>query len=161
MYLVYYFTHQMLIYSLYNCYTTDMTNKTVVTKQSVSQFINSIEDSQLKKDSKTVAKIMHTISGKKPTMWGPSIVGYGTYHYRYDSGREGDFLRIGFSPRKSGLSIYLMPGYQDLEKELAQLGRHKAGKSCLNIKQLSDVDMATLEDIIKKGWDVMQKMYPE
>lgn len=93
-------------------------------------------------------------------MWGPSIVGFGEYHYKYESGREGDFLRIGFSSRAQNISIYIMPGYQDFDEELSRLGKHKMGKSCLYIKRLSDVDQTVLKEIMQKGLDIMAETYP-
>ena len=94
-------------------------------------------------------------------MWGDAIVGYGKYHYTYDGGREGDFFRIGFSPRKQDITIYIMPGYTDYGHILAKLGKHKKGKSCLYLKRLSDVDMAVFERLLKAGSKDMQKRYPE
>jgi hypothetical protein len=93
-------------------------------------------------------------------MWGGSIIGFGDYHYKYDSGREGDFLRIGFSPRAQNLTIYVMPGYQDFDDELSRLGKHKMGKSCLYIKRLSDIDEDVLIEIMTKGFEIMEEKYP-
>ena len=91
------------------------------------------------------------ITGFAPRMWGPSIVGYGRYHYTYASGREGDSLATGFSPRKSALSLYIMPGYQDYGEILGRLGKHKTGKSCLYINKLADVDMDVLAELVRAG----------
>ena len=92
-------------------------------------------------------------------MWGASIVGYGRYHYKYDSGHEGDFMLTGFSPRKSALTIYVMPGYGDLSAKLARLGKHRIGKSCLYINNLDDVDMKVLEQIIRHSFKYMRANY--
>lgn len=135
-------------------------NKTQPTKQSVSAFLNAIEDLERRKDCKTVAKLMQEITKHKPKMWGTSIVGFGEYHYTYDSGREGDFLRMGFSPRKAALTIYIMPGYTDYSELLAKLGPYKKGKSCLYLKRLEDIHMPTLKKLIKAGWKDMLKLYP-
>ena len=94
-------------------------------------------------------------------MWGPAIVGFGQYHYRYDSGREGDFMRTGFSPRKANMAVYIMPGYSDHSAILARLGKHKSGKSCLNINKLADVDLDVLEELIRAGLADMAEKYPE
>lgn len=135
-------------------------NKTQATKQSVSAFLNAIEDPERRKDCKTVAKLMQEITKHKPKMWGTSIVGFGEYHYKYDSGREGDFLRMGFSPRKAALTIYIMPGYTDYSELLVKLGPYKKGKSCLYLKKLEDIHMPTLTKLIKAGWKDMLKLYP-
>lgn len=134
--------------------------KTIANKGSVEKFINSIEGEEKREDSRTLVKIMEEISGKPATMWGPSIIGFDQYHYKYESGREGDFLVIGFSPRKQNLSIYIMPGYQDFSHLLKKLGPHKTGKSCLYIKRLSEIDLNVLKQIIQKGYDDMKKIYP-
>ena len=92
-------------------------------------------------------------------MWGSSIIGYGRYHYKYQSGRQGDFLVTGFSPRKAALSVYIMPGYRDLSEKLARLGKHKIGKSCLYINKLSDIDLTVLEEIVQDGVAYMKSNY--
>lgn len=134
--------------------------KTTKNKRSVSAFLQRIDDPTRKRDAKVVLKLMKEITKKKPAMWGTSIVGFGEYHYTYASGHEGDFLRIGFSPRKGALTIYIMPGYQDYSDLLKTLGPHKTGKSCLYITDLSEVHLPTLKKIIKRGWKDMEKMYP-
>ncbi len=93
-------------------------------------------------------------------MWGPSIVGYGRYHYRYKSGREGDFLATGFSPRKAALSIYIMPGYADFGDILSRLGKHKLGKSCLYVNKLADIDLDVLAELIRAGLEDLEKHWP-
>lgn len=92
-------------------------------------------------------------------MWGSSIIGYGRYHYKYESGRQGDFLVTGFSPRKAALSVYIMPGYRDLSEKLSRLGKHKIGKSCLYINKLSDIDLTVLEEIVQDGVAYMKSKY--
>ena len=103
---------------------------------------------------------MKDITGLQPKMWGPTIIGFGEYHYKYDSGREGNSFRTGFSPRAQNLTIYIMPGFQDLSEELARLGKHKLGKCCLYIKKLSDIDQKVLREIIEKGLVILEKKYP-
>jgi len=134
-------------------------NKTQPTTQTVSAFLNSIEDADKRKDAKKVCALMKEITGIRPKMWGSAIVGFDTYHYTYDSGREGDFFMVGFSPRKNNLSIYIMPGYHDFFGLLQDLGPHKTGKSCLYIKRLSDIDIDVLKQIIEKGYRDMKKRY--
>jgi nucleoid DNA-binding protein len=121
--------------------------KTQPNKASVKQFINSIEDPIKKADSQELIEIMKEITGAKPVMWGSSIVGFGSYHYRYASGREGDWFKTGFSPRKQALTLYIMGGFQD-KSELANLGKHSTGKGCLYIKRLSDIDLVLLKKFL-------------
>lgn len=135
-------------------------NKTQPTTQSVTAFLAAIEDDAKRADSEALAALMQRVSGYPPVMWG-SIIGFGQYHYVYESGREGDAVRVGFSPRAQNLSIYIMPGYQDFDDELSRLGKHKKGKACLYIKRLSDVDMDVLEEIIAKGLSLLAQKYPE
>ena len=134
--------------------------KTKKNKKSVSDFLNSISNPVRKRDAKTVLKLMKDITKKKPTMWGPSIVGFGEYHYKYESGREADFLRIGFSPRKAALTLYIMPGYQDYGDLLKKLGPHSTGKACLYIRDMEEIHLPTLKKIIARGWKDMEKLYP-
>jgi hypothetical protein len=105
--------------------------------------------------------MMERLTGHPPKMWGSSIVGFGSYHYKYESGREGDALRTGFAARAQNISIYIMPGYQDFGDELSRLGKHKIGKSCLYIKRLSDVDEDVLEEMLVKGLKLLARKYPE
>ncbi len=135
-------------------------NKTVANDGSVQGFLDGVKDDQKREDSYKILDMMQQLSGYQPTMWGSSIIGFGEYHYKYDSGREGDMCRIGFSPRVQNISIYIMPGYQDFDEELSRLGRHKKGKACLYIKRLSDVDEAVLKEIMQKGLDIMAEKYP-
>ncbi|MEP6920442.1 MAG: DUF1801 domain-containing protein [bacterium] len=122
--------------------------KTKRTENSVADFISRVTDEQRRKDCLAVVKIMKEATGKEPKMWGRSIVGFGSYTYRYQSGREGEWPIIGFSPRKSDLTLYIMPGVETFAPLLAKLGKHKTGKSCLYIKKLDDVDLTVLKKMI-------------
>jgi len=119
-------------------------NKTKPTRASVDRFINAVKDEQTRRDCKRLIEIMKAVSGEAPTMWGPAIVGFGQYHYKYASGREGDSLRIGFSPRKTNISVYMLGGLSLAEAALKKLGKFKTGGGCLYIKRLSDVDETQL-----------------
>jgi len=123
--------------------------KTKPTKESVAGFLNKLTDATRREDCFAIAKIMEEITGSKPQMWGPSIVGFGSYHYKYASGHEGDWPLIGFSPRKQDLTVYIMMGFQNYEVLLKQLGKHRKSKSCLYIKRLSDIHVPTLKKLIK------------
>ena len=125
--------------------------KTKPTKASVKEFLNQIPDKERRDDCFTVAKIMEEITGDKPKMWGPSIVGFGTWHYKYASGREGDWPVAAFSPRKKDLTLYLTPGFEEHQELMEKLGKHSTGKSCLYIKRLSDIHVPTLKKLIKKS----------
>lgn len=140
-------------------------NKTVPHGLKVSGYIANIEDDSRRDDCQKILDMMQSVSGHEPKIWGASlksgIVGFGDYHYKYDSGREGDSLRTGFSSRAQNISIYIMPGYQDFDDELSRLGKHKMGKACLYIKRLSDIDEGVLKEIVEKGLKIMAKKYPE
>ena len=123
-------------------------NKTKPTKISVAAFIDSITDQSRRADAKALVKLMQKASGEKPTMWGPSIIGFGSHHYVYDSGREGDMPLIAFSPRKSATVLY---GLSSAEALLPKLGKHTRGKGCVYIKKLSDVDQKVLETMVAKA----------
>ena len=123
--------------------------KTKPTDQSVAEFLNEVSDEERRADCFQVAKIMEEITGEKPKMWGPSIVGFGSYHYKYASGREGDWPVTGFSPRKKDLTLYLMMGFEKHRELMEKLGKHNASKSCLYINRLSDVHVPTLKKVIK------------
>ncbi|MDA0978347.1 MAG: DUF1801 domain-containing protein [Proteobacteria bacterium] len=135
-------------------------NKTVPTSISPGAFLKAVADPQQRKDTQVLHRMMREITGKRAKMWGDSIVGYGSYHYRYDSGREGDFLLTGFSPRKQNISVYIMPGFSAYAGLMKKLGRHKTGKSCLYIKTLEDIDLDVLRQLIKQSVSDMQQMYP-
>ncbi len=132
-------------------------NKTQQTKESVTAFINKIENEQRKKDAKSLLAMMKRITKMKPVMWGPSIIGFGNYTYKRKDGSEHDFFLTGFSPRKANLSLYVMPGFDGFKKELALLGKYKTSVSCLYIKKLEDIDQKVLEKIITKGFQKMKK----
>lgn len=134
-------------------------NKTVPTNVSVQEFLDRLEDGNKRKDSYMLLNLMEKISGEPPVMWGPSIIGFGSYHYKYDSGREGDMLRIGFSPRRQNFSLYVGAGAKHNQGFLTKLGKHKIGKSCLYIKRLSDVDMNILEALIRSTYEHDKKKY--
>ena len=122
--------------------------KTQPNEASVVQFIESVEQAKRQADAKVILQMMSDITGEKPIMWGTSIIGFGTYHYRYASGREGDWMRIGFSPRKANLSLYLMNGFSEYQSLLKKLGKYKTGKSCLYINKLEDIDVDILKQMI-------------
>lgn len=133
--------------------------KTKPTKVSVAKFLKSVENPVRREDARTVKKLIDRITGWKAKMWGPSIVGYGQYHYKYASGREGDFFVTGFSPRKTNLVVYIMPGYVDYGPLLKKLGKYKIGKSCLYINKLVDIDLNVLETLIRRSVSHMKKNY--
>jgi len=135
-------------------------NKTTANDASVELFLDSVKDEQKRADSYKILGIMKRLSGYEPKMWGSSIIGFGEYHYKYASGREGDMCRIGFSPRAQNLTLYMITGYSEKGDELARLGKHKLGKSCLYIKRLSDVDENVLEEMIVKDLKAMDEKYP-
>jgi hypothetical protein len=135
-------------------------NKTQKTTVSPKAFLQTIEPTQRREDCMTLLDLMTDITGLQPKMWGTAIIGFGDYHYTYDSGREGDFFRTGFAPRAQNLTVYIMPGYQDFSEQLARLGKHKLGKSCLYFKRLTDIDQTVLREIIKKGLLIMEDIYP-
>jgi hypothetical protein len=130
-------------------------NKTTANDQDVELFLNAVEDEQKRKDSFAILELMKQVSGNEPKMWGSSIVGFGSYRYKGKSGREGDWLVTGFSPRKANLTIYGIGGLEDRDDLLKTLGKHTTGKGCLYIKRLSDVDLPTLkkliEEVVKQG----------
>lgn len=134
--------------------------KTKKTNASVTAFINKVKNKQRKKDCFVVLEMMKEITGNEPKMWGPSIVGFGTYHYVYASGREGDWMITGFSPRVQSLTLYIMPGFNKYDKLMSKLGKHKTGKSCLYISKLADVDTAILKQLIKSSVQSIKKRYP-
>lgn len=123
-------------------------NKTKATGASATSYLASIEDAARRTDCETLVKLMTKATNQKPQMWGSSIVGFGSYHYKYASGREGDTCAIGFSSRKGDISIYLTAGLAGRDELLAKLGKHKMGKGCLYIRRLSDVDLSILEQLI-------------
>ncbi len=141
-------------------------NKTTATAASVEAFIDTVDHPRKQEEARQLDALFRRVTGEEPTMWGPSMIGYGSYHYKYDSGREGDFLRTGFSPRKAKHSIYLMGGYCDEltsaknEDLLSRLGKHAQGKSCLYINKLADVDLDVLEQLVRVNFEAMNRIYP-
>ncbi len=131
--------------------------KTAPNNASVKAFIDSIEDERKRADSRELLKIMREITGKKPKMWGDSMVGFGSYHYKYASGREGDWFVVGFSPRKQALTLYIMAGFRRFDELLGRLGKFKHGKSCLYVKKLDDVDREVLRELISASVDHVSK----
>lgn len=127
-------------------------NKTVATKASVADFVASIDDEARRNDAKAASKLVAEATGQKPTMWGSAIIGFGTYHYKYDSGREGDSCKIGLSPRKSGLVLYNVIGDKSAAASLKKLGKHKVSGGCLHIAKLADVDQAVLRQMVKSAY---------
>ncbi len=126
-------------------------NKTKPTKLSVAAFIDALTDPARRADAKALLKLMQNASGELPRMWGPSIIGFGSYHYKYESGREGDTPVIAFSPRKAATALYGITGFSEAAALLAKLGSHTTGKGCLYIKRLADVDQQVLEALIVKS----------
>jgi hypothetical protein len=135
-------------------------NKTQPTKESVAKFLKSIEDENRRKDSQTVAKLMEEITGEKPVLWGTSIVGFGTYRYKGASGREGDWMLTGFSPRKQNLTLYLMGGFAQHADLMEKLGKYTTSAgSCLYIKRLDDIHLPTLKKLVRESVKSMKKMH--
>ena len=132
---------------------------TVPTRVSVTKFIDAVENETRRKDAKTLLALMKKVTGDKPVMWGPSIVGFGQYHYKYESGREGDFMLVGFSPRKTNLSLYVLGCLGGEEPLLKKLGKHKHGVSCLYVNKLDDIDLGVLEKLIRKSYDKTKKRW--
>jgi hypothetical protein len=136
------------------------TLKTKPTQMAAAEFIAAVPDPLRRADAEKLCTMMERLTGEKPVMWGPSIIGFGSYRYRYDSGHEGEMCRIGFSPRKAELVLYLLDTHADQGETLARLGKHRAGKGCLYVKKLADVDMAVLEELIRAKIGRMAEAYP-
>jgi len=130
--------------------------KTKVNDNSVVEFLNSIADEKKRKDSFVVLKLMEQVTKSKPKMWGTSIVGFGSYHYKYESGHEGDAALLGFSPRKQNLVLYVLTHFKKQAELLQKLGKHKTGKVCLYINKLEDINLEILEKIIMDSWDYVK-----
>jgi hypothetical protein len=126
-------------------------NKTKPTKVSVAAFIAALTDETKRADAKALVKLMQSATGEKPKMWGSSIIGFGSYHYTYESGREGDMPLAGFSPRKAAIVLYGVTGFSEAEPLLAKLGKHTTGKGCLYIKRLADVDPKVMKSLVVKS----------
>jgi hypothetical protein len=126
-------------------------NKTKLTAQSVAEFLGGIADDERRKDCQTLVDLMSQAAGAEPRLWGSNIVGFGQYHYVYESGREGDMMLIGFSPRKPALVLYGLGGFDQREALMQKLGQYKTGKGCVYIKKLDDVHLPTLKKLIAQG----------
>jgi hypothetical protein len=129
-----------------------MALKTQPTEESVEAFLDAIPDAQKREDSRAVCRLMEDVTGEPPKMWGSSMVGFGTYHYKYATGNEGDWLALGFAPRKRAVTLYLMDGFGAYEELRARLGKHSTGKSCLHIKRLDDVDLDVLREMLTRSY---------
>lgn len=135
-------------------------NKTQPTGASVREFLAEVHPERRRADARALDALFREVTGFEPQMWGANIIGYGRYHYVYDSGRAGDFLATGFAPRKTALSIYIMPGYADFGDILARLGKHRTGVSCLYVNKLADIDLAVLGELIGAGLRDLQGHWP-
>lgn len=133
--------------------------KTKKNDASVNDFINGVENETRRKDAWKMMELMETVTGEKPAMWGPSIIGFGSYHYKYASGREGDWMLTGFSPRKQSTSVYLLCGFDELEDLLEKLGKYKTGKGCLYINKLADIDQGILKQMIERSVNILKEKY--
>ena len=133
--------------------------KTRPSGASVEAFLQGVADEARREDCRTLLALMRRVTGAEPEMWGSSIVGFGSYHYRYASGREGDWFVTGFSPRKRDLTLYIMAGFGDHDDLLARLGPHKTGKACLYVKRLADLDLDVLETLVAASVEHMQEAY--
>jgi hypothetical protein len=140
---------------------TKAENKTQATVTRVEDFVTGIADENQRADARSLIAMMTRLSGEPATMWGPSIIGFGRYRYRYDSGREGEMCRIGFSPRKGQTVLYLIDGFEGHAEVMSKLGKHKTGKSCLYVKRLSDINLVVLEDMCRSSLAYMAAKYPE
>lgn len=123
----------------------------------VEQFLHSVDNKRRKQDSLVMLDVMKEVTGKEPKMWGGSIIGFGSYHYKYESGREGDWFLTGFSPRKQSLTLYIMPGFEKYDELMGKLGKYKTGKSCLYINKLDDVDMDVLKQLVAESVQHMEQ----
>ncbi len=135
-------------------------NKTQKTKASVASYIAAIEPERMRNDSETLLALMKDVTGQPPAMWGSSIVGFGSYHYLTKSGCEADWPRVGFSSRKTALTVYIMPGFSEFQGLLAQLGPHKHSVSCLYLRRLDNVNLDILREILVRSLAIMDTRYP-
>ncbi|HVW95491.1 MAG TPA: DUF1801 domain-containing protein [Mucilaginibacter sp.] len=135
--------------------------KTKPTTASVKEFLDEKAEGQARKDCDTIAALMEKVTGEKPVMWGPSIVGFGKYHYQYDSGHQGEMCITGFSPRAANLTLYVIAGSDGQADLLARLGKHKSSKGCLYIKKLADIDISILEELIRNSVSHIRTKFPD
>jgi hypothetical protein len=133
--------------------------KTKATTQSVEQFLDAVSDEKIRDDCYALVQVMKKATGCDPKMWGPSIIGFGSYHYRYDSGHEGDACLTGFSPRKQNITLYIMPGSAQHDNLLEKLGKYKAGKGCVYIKKLEDINVSALESLVGQSVTFLRSKY--
>ena len=133
--------------------------KTKQTEQSVDAYIDAIADDVRRQDCRTLVELMSKATSAEPRMWGTSMVGFGSYHYKYDSGHQGDAMLTGFASRKPNLTLYVMPGSEGHESLLAKLGKHKAGKGCLYVKRLADIDLAVLAELVTLSVEKLRQRY--
>lgn len=136
-------------------------NKTQKTTVDPQTFLDGVENEKRREDAGEVMALMAEVTGEKPVMWGPSIIGFGNYHYRYETGREGDWFLTGFSPRKDSLSLYIMSGFRRYDELMQKLGKFKTGKACLYVRKLEDVDRDVLRQLIEESVAYMRENYPE
>ena len=136
-------------------------NRTRETDASVRDFLESVENRTRREDAIALTALMERVTGTEPKMWGPSIIGFGKYNYRYDSGREGEMLRVGFSPRKANLALYLIAQDDAFPDVLDRLGKYRHGGSCLYISKLADVQMDVLEELVARSWQAAKEKYGE
>ena len=135
-------------------------NKTVANENDVMAFLNAVEPDKKREDSLIIMNLMEDVTGEQPTMWGTSIVGFGSYHYRYETGREGDMPLVGFSPRKQAITLYIMTGFDDHDNLMSKLGKYKTGKACLYIKKIEDVDLSVLRELVRQSAEYGRKRNP-
>ena len=135
-------------------------NKTKPTAVSVEAFLEGVTPDARREDGRALCALMQRVSGYPPTMWGPTIVGFGQYRYRTDAGREGDILRVGFSPRKPATVLYIHAGSPRHDELMPRLGKHSTGKSCIYVKRLSDLDLAVLEEVVRASLEHLEVLHP-
>ena len=135
-------------------------NKTKPTDADVVEFLNNVPDERKRQDAFTVLEMMRAVTGEEPKMWGPTMVGFGSYHYKGASGREGDYFITGFSPRKQSLTLYIMAGFEQYGDLMAKLGKYTTGVSCLYVKRLSDINQTVLRELVTKSVEHMKRAYP-
>lgn len=134
--------------------------KTKPTEQSVAEFLQGVSPEQKRRDCWTLVELMRQATGSEPRMWGSSMVGFGSYHYKYASGQEGDYFLTGFAPRKQNLTVYIMAGFDRYGDLMGKLGKYTAGKSCLYLKRLDDIDLPALQELIRQSVNDMVQTYP-
>lgn len=132
-------------------------NKTRPTDLNVVDFLNNVDNKRRREDGFTLLEMMKEITGEEAVMWGTSIIGFGSYHYKYESGREGDMPLVGFSPRKQSMTVYIMPGFDNYDEMLSKLGKHRTGRSCLYVNKLANVDDDVLRSLIKHSYEHMKE----